>query len=664
MLVQFAQRLTLHLFAASVFVVGSSFATAADVTLYVSPQGRAGWSGTLKAPNAAKTDGPLSSLEQARDKVRQLLQDPKHGSIKVLVRSGAYSLAQTLVFTPADSGSPQRPVVYAAYPGESPVVSGGRAIRGWIKGENDVWTAQVSAIQQGRWYPRQLFVNGKRARRGRLPDRGFFHISGAPVQPAPFRMKVQAGQLRPEWVSNPDVDVVVLMKWISLRMPIAAFDPASQTVTLNGTAHPESLEPGARFYIENAPSSLSEPGDWTVSRKTGVISYRARPGEDPNREQTMAPVLTQLVRLEGIPEQNKPVANLEFQGLDFSYSDWAMPAQGYADMQAAVDVPAVFQAEGAVNCQIDRCKFDHSGNYAVWFGRGCSRNRITGNRISDMGGGGIKIGESVMRPNKLEQTSQNSVTGNEISNVGLVYPSAVGVWLGQTAGNLVSRNHIHDLFYSAISVGWTWGYGPTLASGNRIEYNNLHDIGKGMLSDMGAVYTLGVQPGTVIRNNLIHDVSAYSYGGWGIYLDGGSSSILAENNVVFRCESAGLHQGYGRENIIRNNIFALNTQNQIMLSRPEPHLSFTFERNIVYFDSGSLLGAAGWTGQFAMDHNLYFNTRSRTFDFAGKPFAQWRQGGHDVHSKIADPLFVDPAHGNFKLKPDSPASSIAFTPIP
>ena len=149
-------------------------------------------------------------------------------------------------------------------------------------------------------------------------------------------------------------------------------------------------------------------------------------------------------------------------------------------------------------------------------------------------------------------------------------------------------------------MGWTWGYGPNQSKGNVIEYNHIHDIGKEMLSDMGGIYTLGIQPGTRIRNNLIHDISSFTYGGWGIYPDEGSSEMLIENNIVYDCKSAGFHQHYGRENVIRNNIWAFNRENQLMRTRAEPHISFTFERNIVYFDQGRLLGS-NWSGDQVRD---------------------------------------------------------------
>ncbi len=124
------------------------------------------------------------------------------------------------------------------------------------------------------------------------------------------------------------------------------------------------------------------------------------------------------------------------------------------------------------------------------------------------------------------------------------------------AGNRIAHNHIHDLFYSGISVGWSWGYGESVARDNAIAHNHVHDVGQGLLSDLGGIYLLGVSAGTTVRNNLVHDVRRYHYGGWGIYPDEGTSHVVIEDNVCYDTDSQALHQHYGRENLVRNNIFA------------------------------------------------------------------------------------------------------------
>ena len=42
----------------------------------------------------------------------------------------------------------------------------------------------------------------------------------------------------------------------------------------------------------------------------------------------------------------------------------------------------------------------------------------------------------------------------------------------------------------------------------------------------------------------------------------------------------------------------------------------------------------------------------------------WQMAGADTHSVVADPLFVDPDHGDFTLQADSPALKLGFEPIP
>jgi parallel beta-helix repeat protein len=609
-------------------------------------------SGLLAQTIVVSPDGPIKTLGAARDAARAERQKGVSGAITIQIRDGVYYLNHTLVLTPEDSNT-----VWEAAPGARPAISGGRLITGWKKSAGSIWTANA-----GDNYFHQLFVSGRRAKRARTPNYGFYRIDGPSPTDKPVRIHFRGNDIKPQW-ANSGTEVIALLAWADFRMPIVSVEEAAHSATLTLDPRPSNKEVDARYYVENAPDALDSAGEWYLDRKTHVVSYWLLPGENMQAEQVIAPALVHLIRLEGNPEKHQFVRNVTFRGLQFEHADWTMDPKGYADTQAAVPAQAAIEAIGALDTTIEKCTIAHSGGYAIFFGRGSKRTRVLASELFDLGGGGVKLGEPQQYPNDDDQNYENVVADNHIHDLGLVYAPAVGVWVLQSGRNQIIHNHIHDLFYTAISVGWTWGYGPNQSKGNVIEYNRIHDIGKNMLSDMGGIYTLGVQPGTRIRNNLIYNISSFTYGGWGIYPDEGSSNMLIENNIVYNCKSAGFHQHYGRENIVRNNIWAFNRENQLMRTRAEPHLSFTFEKNIVYFDEGRLLGS-NWSGnQYVMKDNIYFDTRGKDIRFAGQSFQEWKAAGKDAGSIIADPLFVNTSNLNFSLRPNSPALKLGFQQI-
>ena len=169
-----------------------------------------------------------------------------------------------------------------------------------------------------------------------------------------------------------------------------------------------------------------------------------------------------------------------------------------------------------------------------------------------------------------------------------------------------------------------------------------------ILSDMGAIYVLGSRGGSVVRGNVCHDIAGIKYGGWGIYLDEGSSDTLIENNLCYRTTNGGFHQHYGKDNIVRNNIFAFAREHQIQRTRVEDHQSLTFEHNIVYWKTGPLTNTS--PEKIVWDYNLYGPIAKADLRTELQSFAQWQAAGEDVHSVVADPGFVDPANGDFRFK--------------
>jgi parallel beta-helix repeat protein len=652
------------------------------IVYYVSKEGNDAWSGTLASPNAARSDGPFLNVVAARDAIRKLRAKGAFDKpVFVYVRGGIYFLTGPLVFSPQDSGTPATPVVYAAYPGETPVLSGGRQIRDWapatgkevaMGSAHDLaadrraaiskWQVVLPEVKEGKWYFHQLFVNGQRRQRARSPNTGFFLVDGQLSADDPAQLKFHDNDIHPAWAQRGDVEVVLLSAWEDYRMFIRAVDATTHVATLSTKRTPWGSEKNARYWVENAVDALDAPGEWYLDRTIGQLLYIPLPGEDIKHSEVIAPHLWQLVRFEGSEETDQLVHDITLRSLVFSHTDWSIPPVGYLDMQAAYDIPAAVEMVGATNCSIEKCLFTHLGQYAVEIHRGAKKIRIVGNEMTDLGAGGVKIGDPKDPNYDAQATEGNVVSDNHIHDIGIVYPAAVGIWIGQSSGNTIAYNEIDHTFYTGISVGWTWGYGPTAARDNLIEFNNIHDIGRGMLSDMGCIYTLGVQPGTVERNNICHDVARYEhgYGGWGIYTDEGSSNILIENNLVYRAQDGGFHQHYGRENMVRNNIFAFGQTAQIRRTRAEPHLSFTFEHNIICWQAEPLLDGKWEDGHYQFENNLYFRTDGKPFQFANWSFEEWQKRGQDTHSLIADPLFVDAEHGDFRLSAASPALKVGF----
>jgi hypothetical protein len=596
------------------------------------------------------------------------------GPVLVQVKNGTYFQPTAFVLTPEDSGAWNTPIVYSAYQNDSPIISGGRRIEGWKK-DGDVWVADAPDAKSGVWNFGALWVNGVRRTIARTPNEGFFKTTGKATIKDPASGEVvdsnisfqyAPGDIKP-WANIEDPVVVVFHSWETSSHRIASVDDANHVVTFTGSSIWPFMkwEEHQRYYVENAPDALDQPGEWVLDRREGVVRYIPLPGEDMTTAEVVAPSADQFVQIDGKPAEGKFVEHVTIAGLRFLYTNYAIPAEGHADAQAAYSVPGSIQVVGARYCSIRSCEIGHIGTYGLWLGSGCANNVVQMNHIHDMGAGGVRIGDGVNPASENEATLHNVVDNNWIHDGGKVFRSGVGVWIGRSSYNTVSHNEISDIQYSGVSVGWSWGYESSSANHNIIEFNHIHDIGAtGQLSDMGGIYTLGIAPGTILRNNMIHEITSVLYGGWGIYPDEGSTDLLIENNIVYHCKTGNFHQHYGKENRVLNNIFALAKEEQIIRTREEDHISLFFERNIVYFDNHRLFGSNWKNGGFRFCDNCYWDASSPTIAFyGGMSFDDWKATGQDQRSIIADPLFVDAEHFDFRLKPESPAIALGFRPI-
>jgi len=641
--------------------------------IYIAPNGNDTWSGALPKPKDG--DGPVATIARAQELVRARRLS-QAGPITVLLRGGTYRISEPLTFGPADSGSRAAPITWAAYPGEKPIVSGGRVLQGWTETEDGLWALNVPEVASGEWFFWQLFVDGQRRRRCREPDEGYFRSEG-PFIPRPARRSKEWGN--PEcrigfffkdgdlqaWKDMDNGTGVVSQSWTASVHWIDTIDEAKHELRFTkGSGWPMGYwEKNQRYYIENVRAALDEPGEWYLNRHTGLCLYKPRKGERIESFAPIAPVADQLLRVEGDSDAGLPAEGLVFQGLSFQHGAFVLPYDQRHDGQAAISLTGAIYTKGTVNCRFEDIEVAHVGTYAVWFAAGTRDTTLIRSELHDLGAGGVKIGET-----RSEQTEATACRNNLVDNCfihdgGHIAKAGIGVWIGRSNYHTVSRNEICDFDYSGGSIGWSWGYAPSSANHNVFEYNHIHHIGNGVLSDMGGIYCLGKSPGTVLRGNVMHDIASYSYGGWGLYTDEGSSDIVMEKNVVYNTKSGGFHQHYGRDNIVRHNILAFAREGQIIRSREEKHLSFTVEKNIVIFDNGLPLGKNYNNGNYAFDNNLYWDVTGEPFLFAGYDLEEWREEGNDANSLVADPKFRNARKFDFRLSPGSPAHLLGIEPL-
>ncbi len=641
------------------FLVFPSIARASAVALLVAQAG----AGPLVIRVGA--EGGPADLPAALEALKAARAEDAGRGVTVELPDRIFRLEKPLAMDAIHGGTAEAPVVWKAAEGAHPVVSGGGPITGFRRSDGGLWEVRLKA---GTRFD-QLWVNGRRATRARYPNEGFFNPSVVAEEKMSEEMArqtvtVPSEDLAPlEGLSREELTRVQLLayhKWDNTRRFVETVDHDAGTLSVVGQAMKpwNNWDHATGIVLENFRAALDSPGEWFLA-EDGLLTYMPRPGEEPEHSEAVAPVAPQLLVLRGTPDQK--IGHLRFEGITFQHTGWVAPSDGFSPQQAAASIEGAIQAEHAEHVVIENCRIQHTGGYGLWFRRGCTDNRVLRCHVHDLGAGGLRIGD--MRQDGGE-TSRNTLENNIVRNGGHVFPCAVAVWIGHSGDNRVSHNEVSHFPYTGVSVGWRWGYESSAAKRNIVEHNHIHHIGDGLLSDMGGIYTLGPSQGTVLRHNHIHHITSYKYGGWGLYTDEGSTGILMENNLVHHTTTGGFHQHYGKENVVRNNIFAFARDHQIQFTRPEEHLSFTFTENIVLWESGGLLGGGGWdSGKVRMDRNLYWQTNGEEPSFGGKTLAQWRESGRDIHSNVADPQFVDAGGGDWNLQPDSPAMALGFKPF-
>ncbi len=571
-----------------------------SATYFVSPKGSDSAPGTKESPWA--------SPEGAKKNLRTLWPQGIKENVEVLFEEGIYVCNTSLDFDYRDGGSSTVSVTYKSQPDAQVIFTGADFVTGWKKGVNNLWTTKVAL----NWKFRQLFVEGVPGVRARHPNLNEPWLMVRSMQNDFNQVSWTAGPGEPNWIyttsktstvglprglikdwKHPEaIEIVVRKSWSNTRKRIGSLKIADDQIELAKphaqTSSYNVMKAGRPFYLENALEFLDSPGEWYLSPE-GDLSYWARSGEDLNVNRVLAPRLITLAQLKGTAV--KPVQNLHFFGIRFAHCDLPLPVFGHDGRQGfqfyigswldeapinELRKSAGIEVEFAENCSFQSGVIEWMGGTGIALGRGSKNIRIVGNLVQGMGGNGIEVG-SLVDPisdeyfgasntrkkvtgyiTKDQIPSGNQVENNKVIDCARDYMGACGIVLFFAENNTVRYNEISGLPYSGISVGWRWNSGNQSSKNNLISNNLIHHV-MTYLADGGGIYTLGNQPGTIFRENFIHNIpyhkDAYGSGNQGFFFDEGSSGFLVESNVV--AESPG---GAYRTNVagtieMKNNMF-------------------------------------------------------------------------------------------------------------
>jgi len=279
----------------------------------------------------------------------------------------------------------------------------------------------------------------------------------------------------------------------------------------------------------------------------------------------------------------------------FEHAAWTFAAGRYAGVQAAFHcqgsdesgwgnrelvTPAV-EFSAADGCVVTGCRLRHLGGSGLRFGRACHGCVLRASVVGDVAGNGVMIGEEVVRSGR-DVASGNRVEHSRIVRCGQRFFGAVGIWVGLSAGNVITRSEIAHHPYTGISVGWRWNPTPSPCKANEVTANHIHHCMQ-ILSDGGGIYTLGRQPGSRLAGNHIHDIplNAGRAESNGMFLDEGSTELVIEENLIhdtvrspFRFHKAG-------ENLVKDNIVTLRKGVPIVRYNATPEKNITLQDNII-----------------------------------------------------------------------------------
>lgn len=649
--------------------------------IYVSTRGNDKWNGSEKKP--------VASLVRAQELARAYGRDT---SVEIVFEDGIYYLPGTVQFTGQDSKDyPATVTLRARHEGKA-VISGGQQIRlDWKQEAGNIYVASVPAGMDID----QLYVAGLRQPMARFPNaqpgkqRNVYDtwVLDHQAQPNP-----EMDPLQPERIAlwkNPEGGYVHAMHtalWGDMHWEIKGKNEDG-TLQLEGgwqNNRPSGMHPLYRF-VENIKEELDVPGEWYYDRSESKLYYMPLPEIDLDEAKVEIVRLKHLIEFNGTKEN--PVRGIHLQGLTFKHtartfmenkeqllrSDWTMYRGG----------AIVFN--GAEECSVENCEFDHLGGNTIFVNNYNRYLTVRGCYIHHSGANGIVfVGDpDMVRSPLFRYGNQNYETMDMTPGpLGDNYPQdcwvddclitmtgrdekqTAPVQISMSQRIRVSHCSIYDVPRAGININeGTFGghviefcdvFNTVLETGDHGSFNSwgrdrfwTPDVVT--ISDQVALHP-DMQYWDVLEPNVLRYNRWRCDHGWDVDLDDGSSFYRIYCNLLL---NGGLKMREGYDRVATNNIILNNSLHPHVWVRNSDDV---FKHNIVFtaYQPAVMNSALGESDRWGkeLDYNLFATGQAAMRKFAAH--------GADAHSVSADPLFVNPGQGDFRVRPESPAFKIGF----
>src|SRR6266446_1095407 len=601
---------------------GASPAVHPQNSIFVSATGDDSSPGTVSRP--------LKSFQAAQAAVRSLKKE-NSGTISAYFRAGTYYLPDTIVFTPQDSGKTGAPIIYAPYPGEQVLLSGGsRLSPKWVPHRDGILRTSVPSGTTTD----QLFVNGQLQILARYPnyDADAKYLNGyAPDAISPERAQ--------RW-ADPRVAYIHALHqylWGDMHYVITG-KSADGNVSYEGgwqNNRPKPMHAQYRF-VENVLEELDSPGEWYLDQAKSTLYFYPPAGLDLGNAKIETVRLTHLVEFRGTPD--KPAKWIELRGFTFQHtsrtfmetrepllrSDWRIYRGG-----------AIFLT-GAEDCLVDDCFLDQVGGNGIFVSGYNRRIHISRCHVAAAGANGVCfVGERKAVRNPLDSYDDRLaiadldvtpgprtpdypadclVEDSLIYKTGLVEKQTAPVEIAISKLITVRHCSIYDVPRAGINIGdGCWG-------GHHIDHCDVFDTVK-ETGDHGSFNSWGRDRWWGVKGLDLDTVLQGPYAKLPV-LDAAENNVLVNNSL-------------------------------------HPHVWYNdshdiFRGNIV-FTSYKPIQMRQWTQD--IDFNLLHQP---AMPQTSPATALQKLSSQDAHSLQGDALFVDEATGDYRLKSNSPALSLGF----